>query len=156
MHKHHLAKVSSNRNLCVAIHLPSLSWPCLQPSIWGFLWWDSDIMTWRGNGSRCGHSRSRQCIFTTAPALIYWAWSPYEKDAGVDLCWARGKCLLTPMQGQQGDAHPQLQTAVETDRMPGLFPECGHSLCAPEGRRSNCTGQPGDHGLLEGWTAKTA
>lgn len=123
VHKHHLAKISSNRHLCVAIRSPSLSWPCLHPNTWGFLWWDSDIVCWGSNGSRRGHSRSRQCVFATASAPVYWAWSPYEEDTGVVLCHARGKCILTPMLGRHGDAHSQLQTAVEAGRMPGLFPE---------------------------------
>lgn len=123
VHKHHLAKISSNRHLCVAMRSPSLSWPCLFPNMWGFLWWDSDSVCWGSNGSRCSHSRSRQHVFATASALVYLASSPYEEDAGVVLCHAWGKCLLTPMLGKRRDAHPQLQTAVETVRMPGLFPE---------------------------------
>jgi len=41
----------------------------------------------------------------------------------VVLCCAWGKHILTPMLRRRGHAHPRLHTAVETDRIPGLFPE---------------------------------
>lgn len=76
-------------------------------------------MCWGSNGSR-----SRWCVFATKAFVhIHWYWSPFEEEASMVLCSAWGKCMLTLVLWRCRDAQPQLQTAVETGKIPGLIPE---------------------------------
>lgn len=153
VHKHHLAKIGSNRHLCVAIHSPSLSWPCLPAQRVRFsvagLWCCVAVMA-----AEAGSMFLEQQLNSLCRHLL-----------GLVTFWGRGQCISLLFTGQvypdpsaggaQGCSAPITDSSGDCEDARFALLQCGHSSHIPEGHRPNCLSQPGHQNLLQVWAAKT-